>query len=461
MSLKLFSPLFVIRSRFSLTGAALAFVFSLLGLLALLSWLVQHLFHIQIDYISVEESSRWLPWVMVVGGLLVSLLFLSLVYFAVTARRREREWRLSQSFLETILDELPVALFCKDIRNDFRFSVWNRKAEELWGMKRAEVVGKSDYDFFPKEQADWFRKKDKDTVQLGSMLVIPEEAVTSPIKGEVIVRTKKVIISDEGRQPLLLVGISEDITQQKRDQVLIESQKLQMVNTAKMTALGEMAGGIAHEINNPLAIIEVYAEQLSLLAAEEVIVNVKVAKAASVISATVDRIAKITRGLRSFARDAEDDPVIKTSVRKVLSETLDFCREKFMKHGVNLALGAIPATLEFECRPVQISQVVLNLLNNSLDAVGDIPGSFVKVDAFDESSRILITVTDSGPSIDFTVRDKIMQPFYTTKPVGKGTGLGLSISQGIVQGHKGELYLDPTSSNTRFVIAIPKQQGAK
>jgi PAS domain S-box-containing protein len=395
-------------------------------------------------------------WAFLVAAVMGALVF-GLAYMGFSARSRERELQLSQKFLETILGQLPVALFCKDIKNSYRFSMWNKKAEALWGMRSEDVIGKSDYDFFPREQADWFRKKDEDTVLEGDMLVIPEELVTSPVVGEVYVRTRKVIIRNEEGEPLLLLGISEDITEQKRSQEIIEQQRLQMVNTAKMTALGEMAGGIAHEINNPLAIIEIYASQLSMLAEAGKLEDTKVTKAASVISATVDRIARITKGLRSFARDAENDPFVKSELRQILTETMEFCQEKFSKNGIKLELVMDPLQLEVECRPVQISQVLLNLMNNSFDAVLGTEKAWVKVEAHDEGKRVLISVTDSGTGISDSIADKIMQPFFTTKSVGKGTGLGLSISQGIIHSHQGELYLDPHSKNTRFVIAIPKQ----
>jgi len=407
---------------------------------------------------TLRDSASLLPVVVILAGVVISFLFMSLIYFAMSTRRREQELELNRSFLETILSQLPVALFCKDVKNGFRFSVWNRKAEELWGLKSEHVIGKSDYEFFPQEQADWFRENDEQIVRDGVMKVIPEELVSSPVVGDVYVRTRKVPILDENGEPSQLLGISEDITEQKRNQEIIEKQRLQMVNTAKMTALGEMAGGIAHEINNPLAIIEVYAGQLTSMAETGTLDSERVVRAAGVISSTVDRIAKITRGLRSFARDAAEDPFVRSKIGVVVSETLEFCQEKFTKNGVQLILTPISESLQAECRPVQISQVLLNLLNNSFDAVVGTRDAWVKVEAEDAGEKVRISVTDSGHGVPPEVAEKIMQPFFTTKGVGKGTGLGLSISQGIIRSHHGELELDRSSKNTRFVIAIPKQQ---
>jgi PAS domain S-box-containing protein len=369
------------------------------------------------------------------------------------ARRQER-------FYETILAQLPVAVFCKNIRNEYRFNLWNRKAETLWGLTPDQVIGKNDYDLFPKEQADWFRKKDEDTAIHGDMLVIPEEAVTSSVS-QVTVRTRKVIVRDNENNPLFLVGISEDITEQKKNQELIEAQRLQMIHTTKMTALGEMSGGIAHEINNPLAIIEIYASQLAMLAEDDKLDIARVLKAASTISATVERIARITRGLRAFARDGENDPFVATSVEILLLETVDFCREKFSNHGIKVELKEVSPNLRIECRGTQISQILLNLMNNSFDAVADIANAFVRVEVLERENDVVISVTDSGPGITPEIAEKMMQPFFTTKAVGKGIGLGLSISEGILRSHSGELLLDSSSENTRFCMRLPKTQKAE
>lgn len=107
------------------------------------------------------------------------------------------------------------------------------------------------------------------------------------------------------------------------------------------------------------------------------------------------------------------------------------------------------------CRGVQISQVLLNLLNNAFDAIELLPEKWIKLDAMKMEDTIVIHVTDSGHGIPEEEREKIFQPFYTTKPIGKGTGLGLSLSRKIVQDHKGTLTLDTNSAHTRFVIKIP------
>jgi signal transduction histidine kinase len=104
---------------------------------------------------------------------------------------------------------------------------------------------------------------------------------------------------------------------------------------------------------------------------------------------------------------------------------------------------------------IQISQVILNLLNNAFDAIQDATDKWIKIQTYIEHGQVQIRVTDCGHGISNEVAKKIMQPFFTTKPIGKGTGLGLSISKGIVEAHQGKLTIDTESKNTCFVITLP------
>lgn len=253
------------------------------------------------------------------------------------------------------------------------------------------------------------------------------------------------------------IAIGIDVSLRHTQQRIIEEQQLKIISSAKMSSLGEMAAGIAHEINNPLAIIHGRANQVRELIESETVDKTAVAAGLTRIERTAERIAKIVRGLRSFSRSADQDPFTITKMSQVLQDTLELCRERFKNHGVNLEVGVIP-DCDIECRSVQISQVLLNLLNNAYDAVTGTPGSWVKVDAQQKSGFIQVAVTDSGTGIPPMLAAKIMEPFFTTKEVGHGTGLGLSISKGIIDDHGGSLKYDANSANTRFVILLPLRQ---
>ncbi|MBY0315470.1 MAG: GHKL domain-containing protein [Bdellovibrionales bacterium] len=116
--------------------------------------------------------------------------------------------------------------------------------------------------------------------------------------------------------------------------------------------------------------------------------------------------------------------------------------------------------IKIQCRSVEISQVFLNLLDNAFDAIHQLEEKWVRVELRDLDESIEMSFTDSGWGIPECLKDKIMQPFFTTKEVGKGTGLGLSIAHGIIEAHQGQLFLDSTSTHTRFAVRLPKQQGS-
>lgn len=241
---------------------------------------------------------------------------------------------------------------------------------------------------------------------------------------------------------------------------IIKQQELLIVSS-KMSSLGEMAGGIAHEINTPLAVIALKADLLEAAShTEEFTLNGReiVADACAMIHRTTDRIAKIIIGLRAFARDGASDPFQKMDVQSIVKDTLDLCSEKFRGSGVVLHVQMPENELLLSCRATQISQVLLNLLSNSFDASQEISEKWIKIEARDLGTEVELSVTDSGHGISAAIRSKLAQPFFTTKEVGKGTGLGLSISRGIVMDHGGHLILDEQSPHTRFVIVLPKDR---
>lgn len=141
---------------------------------------------------------------------------------------------------------------------------------------------------------------------------------------------------------------------------------------------------------------------------------------------------------------------------RILDETLDLCRSKITEKGVELRISAPDDSLSIDCRSYEISQVLLSLIYNSLDAVEKLAQKWIEIRVEEMGDEVIIKVTDSGKGIPVEIREKIMQPFFTTKEIGKASGLGLSVSNGIIQAHGGVLCLDPSSSNTCFVIRLPK-----
>ena len=239
-----------------------------------------------------------------------------------------------------------------------------------------------------------------------------------------------------------------------------EFERARLFHHAKLATLGEMAGGIAHEINNPLTIIKGKVDILKLLMERDKYDKARFEKDLTFVEATVDRIGKIVRGLKSFVRQSENDPMDPCCISHLFEDVLSFCQDRFLHDSVTL-VSRFSEEVEFECRSAQIGQILVNLLSNSFDAVRSLDEKWVRLEGASEGDFLKITVTDSGYGIPKEVVSKMMDPYFTTKRLNKGNGLGLSISAGIAKDHGGSLVYNAESVNTQFVLTLPLRQAAE
>ena len=264
------------------------------------------------------------------------------------------------------------------------------------------------------------------------------------------------VIARKFNQNSMVAIIGIEITTEIQKEKELELARTKSLAAARMAVLGEMAGGIAHEINNPLAIIHGAAEQLKRKGKD--MTPEQIVERAEHIKKTVLRTTKIISGLRAFARNEDQDPFSCVAVSTLINDTLELSQSQISKLGIDLQVPQVPADLMIDCRPGQICQVLLNLLNNAKDAIKDRPDPWIRIEVECSDSRIRFEVTDCGPGITSEIREKIFQPFFTTKEVGVGTGLGLSISLGIVKDHSGNFLVDEKCANTCFVVDLPQHQ---
>jgi len=267
----------------------------------------------------------------------------------------------------------------------------------------------------------------------------------------------KTVLDISGKHDGFL-GSVRDITKEVQLQKQLVEQQERAHHSSKMASLGEVAAGIAHEINNPLTEIVGNIWHLRSLQTQTEIPRETLDPALEVIDKMSKRIAEIIKGMRSFSREAGQDSFTAVPVRAILDETLVFCRRRFSNQGIELKISMPDPNLELKCRSTQISQVLLNLLNNAYDAVLPLNEKWIQLHAEKEAGWIRIEVIDSGLGVPANLVGKIMQPFFTTKEPGKGTGLGLSISRGIIESHGGQLFLERECANTKFVILLPENR---
>jgi hypothetical protein len=260
-----------------------------------------------------------------------------------------------------------------------------------------------------------------------------------------------------GLASFIIISLSSYFLQKTnfRSEEKLRLTRTQAIESEKMAALGEMSGGMAHEINNPLMVLRLNADLLKKNVLSKNADPQKTMVLLEKIDRMVDRISAITNSLHMFARNAEGDPIVPAPLNSIISSTLELCSERFKNYEISLTVDPFDTHLKLKCRSTQISQVLLNLLNNSLHAVMHLDKKWVKIHISNDDV-LKISITDSGKGIAPQIQDKIFQPFYTTKPPGQGTGLGLSVSRGIIESHGGRINLVPGVAHTQFVIEFPK-----
>lgn len=259
------------------------------------------------------------------------------------------------------------------------------------------------------------------------------------------------LIRNSDGTPRFFISQIQDMTELKKTQKSLQAN-------SKMVALGEMAAGIAHEINNPLTIISLHSRALEQLVQAPELDRPMVNHFTAKINDTIKRISSIVSSLRKFSSDSSKvDSFEVTSLDSIFEDALGLCTEKFRAAGVKFTLDISPG-IELECNPLDLSQVLINLINNSFFAVKDSEIKEISIAAHEIDGIVSISVMDSGPGILKEHREKVLDPFFSTKPIGQGTGLGLSISNSIVQLHDGILYLDEECERTNFVVKLPLRQ---
>ncbi len=358
------------------------------------------------------------------------------------SRQIEREnFRLSEAQLKGLLASFPIPTVMLD--SESRIISVSESWLEHYKFSAANPVGMKMWEAHDQYEQVWIDRILR--AQKGEILSQDEELISV---GEV-----NIWISWELRPWKNLKGenagiviICEDITYRK-------DTEMKLRHTAKMSALGEMAGGIAHEINNPLSILKGFVDlmqkNLTRGQFDADVFRGYLEKSSS----TINRISRIVQSMKRVSRETSQDNMQLASLNSLIEESLDFVQEKFRYNSIELKKTLLPDDIQVLCRPVEISQVLLNLLTNAFHALPQ--GGWVQISAEKTSSHVRILISDSGKGIPKDIRDKIFQPFFTTKDIGKGTGLGLSISRTMMQNHNGSLYLDESKSETTFVLELP------
>lgn len=254
--------------------------------------------------------------------------------------------------------------------------------------------------------------------------------------------------------------VSKELQKQVEERTLqLDMQRMAMVNSSRLASLGEMSAGIAHEINNPLAVIDGTTRLIARsLAAKIEIDPQKLDAYLTKITTMVTRITKIVNGLRAFSRDGSQEAETEFSIEKFFNNISDLCQANLVHKKIDIRFFIDDPSITLSGREIQLSQVLINMINNSADAVETLDEKWITVECTSSEHQVVISVTDSGRGISADIQAKMLQPFFTTKELGKGTGLGLSISLGIIEAHNGTLTYCQNHKNTRFEVTLNKSR---
>jgi signal transduction histidine kinase len=256
-----------------------------------------------------------------------------------------------------------------------------------------------------------------------------------------------------------LMLIMKDVSDLIKKEEFIKQQELTIIRNSKLASLGEIAAGIAHEINNPLSVIIGNVEMIDSQLTEP---QDEIRKNLSTITRMGKRISNIIKLMKNLSREDHGS-------QNELIEMSSFMEDIKCLINISIKSSCVDMALDISSfkdehirgNSTQLSQVLINLINNAVQAIETDEEKWIKVLLVKDPDFLTLQICNSGVKISNEVKKKIFQPFFTTKDPGKGTGLGLSISKSIIEGHHGTLVLDDESQNTTFVIRLPKARLAE
>ena len=378
------------------------------------------------------------------------------ISFALDNMERERQRKLadealhtSQRLIEGIINTIPVRVFWKD--KDLVYLGCNAEFARDAGLADPrDIIGKDDYQMVWREQAELYRSDDRQVIASGRAKLLIEEPQTTPGGKVITLLTSKVPLLSSKGEVIGIIGTYIDITERKKTEAEQQRLRDKAEMSSRLAAVGEMAAGIAHEINNPLTGVIGFAEILM----ERSDLPGDVRDDLSVISEGSKRMADIVKRLLTFARQTQPYKT-STDLNELIDNTLTL-RAYVLKTGNIEVVTSYERTLPWvTVDPGQLQQVFINLIVNAEHAM-KASGGKLTITTEKCGDHICISFRDTGYGIPPEVMEHLFEPFFTTKEPGEGTGLGLSLSRSIILEHGGELRAEsPPGGGAKFTIELP------
>ncbi len=414
-----------------------------------------------------EVLTLWHPVYWVSGSMKACTAAISIATLVVLVRITPKVLTLPRELAERrfqeLIEDAPDAIVQVDAGGVIVIA--NRTAEQMFGYSRAELLGSNVDLLIPAANRAAHSEHRSHFLRTG---------VTRPMgkgMGDLHARRKdgtefsvEIALSPVRTESSVhATAVIRDVTERKRMEWELEQERAH--RNQRIEILARLSSGLAHEIKNPLAIIHARASDLAEMASEGDVDRAQIKKACSSIVQTSDRAIRILRGVAAMARVGTHDPMQRASISEIVEQAIDLVRGRYATSGIRLDAVLSPDLPMVECREVQISQVLVNLLNNAFDAVnGDSRSErWVRVQVSTQPGsqhenrieRLQLEVVDGGPGVAAEYRQRLMQTFFTTKAVGAGIGIGLSVSRTIAEDHGGQLELRERDGHTCFRLTLP------
>lgn len=369
---------------------------------------------------------------------------------------RERQLEL---FRQAIASANSGTVILENQGDGFVISFCSQQFAELLGFQVTDFIGCNLAEFFKRIGVP---AKTRSYVEIATALEAGREMVMSFVaaasdRREFTFELRSARVQSRSDQRTYVILSIFDVSERLKDQQIILSQQDELSRYSRFSALGEIAAGISHEINTPLNVITANTDILKRAVQMHKLTDERVLQSADDIERMAKGISNIVRGLKSVA-GIDPGNVEQASMQKLIQDALKICQLRLQRSEIELRLNLPAQDIIVNCYPIQIMQVVVNLVNNSLEAIADTENPWINITLEEQDGKAVMTVEDSGNGIDASLTEKIMTPFFSTKKKQNGTGMGLSLSRAIARRHNGDLVLDPTAAHTTFRLEIAKDQ---
>jgi len=372
-------------------------------------------------------------------------------------RRAENQLRDTNTYVESLIENIPAMIFIKDAR-ELRFVRINKAGEALLGIKREELIGKSDRDFFPANQVQFFINKDREVLAQDKAVEIPEETIDTRTQGQRWLHTLKVPVMDAQNQPMLLMGISMDITRQKLAEQRVKALVSELEHNAKLlkasnSELETFCYSVSHDLRAPLRTIEGFAQLL-----EEGYKNSLDDPALQHLNAirrSSKHMAQLIDDLLAYARVGRQAITLKTLDMNILvskaTEVAAFGRNP----RPTIIIDQLPPASGDE---TMLSSVWLNLVDNAIKYSAKNVAPVIHISAHHDKQGTTYCVQDNGVGFDMQNYEKLFDVFQRlhSERDFAGTGLGLAIVERIITRHGGRIWADGKPSlGAAFYFSLP------